>query len=175
MDGVPWYSRADCRRHQGLARYFNGFYLALIRVWQYATNYKRGENLLQKTQFTGNGMKSLRNSVDASLKKLRTEYIDILYLHWWDYTSPIEEVMNGLHNLVVQGKVLYLGISDSPSWVVSKANAYARANGKTSFVIYQGAWSILERDLERDILPMAISEVCHIPKPSIPAELTLHC
>ena len=47
-------------------------------------------------------------SVEASLKKLRTDYIDILYVHWWDYSTPIEEVMNGLHNLVAQGKVLYL-------------------------------------------------------------------
>ena len=67
--------------------------------------------------------------------------------------------MNGLHNLVVQGKVLYLGVSDTPAWVVSKANTYARLTGKTPFVIYQGAWSILERDLERDIIPMAIAEV----------------
>ena len=66
--------------------------------------------------------------------------------------------MNGLHNLVVQGKVLYLGVSDTPAWIVSKANTYARLTGKTPFVIYQGAWSIMQRDFERDILPMAIAE-----------------
>ena len=103
-------------------------------------------------------MKSLHNSVNASLKKLRTDYIDILYVHWWDYTCGIEEVVNGLHNLVVQGKVLYLGVSDTPAWVVSKANTYARLTGKTPFVIYQGAWSIMQRDFERDILPMALEE-----------------
>ena len=103
-------------------------------------------------------MKSLHNSFNASLKKLRTDYVDILYVHWWDYTCPVEEVMNGLHNLVTQGKVLYLGISDTPAWIVSKANTYARLTGKTPFVIYQGAWSIMQRDLERDILPMAIAE-----------------
>ena len=100
----------------------------------------------------------MRVSVDDSLKKLRTQYIDILYLHWWDYTTPVEEVMNSLHNLVVQGKVLYLGVSDTPAWVVAKANTYARLTGKTPFVIYQGAWSIMQRDFERDILPMALSE-----------------
>lgn len=58
--------------------------------------------------YTGNNIKSMHVSVDESLKKLRTDYIDLLYLHWWDYSTGIEEVMNGLHNLVVQGKVLYL-------------------------------------------------------------------
>ena len=67
--------------------------------------------------------------------------------------------MNGLHHLVAQGKVLYLGISDTPAWIVAKANTYARMSGKTPFVIYQGSWSILERDFEREILPMAVAEV----------------
>ena len=61
-----------------------------------------------KASFVGNSVKSLHLSVEASLKKLRTSYIDILYVHWWDYTTSIEEVMNGLHNLVAHGKVLYL-------------------------------------------------------------------
>lgn len=66
--------------------------------------------------------------------------------------------MNGLHNLITQGKVLYLGVSDTPAWIVSKANTYARMAGKTPFIIYQGAWSILDRAFEREVLPMAISE-----------------
>ncbi|GJE93480.1 aldo/keto reductase [Phanerochaete sordida] len=133
----------------------------IVLATKYTTNYKRGvphEELPQKTQYTGNNLKSMHNSVNASLKKLRTDYVDVLYVHWWDYTTGIEEVMNGLHNLVVQGKVLYLGVSDTPAWVVAKANTYARLTGKTPFVIYQGAWSIMQRDFERDILPMALSE-----------------
>ena len=66
--------------------------------------------------------------------------------------------MDGLHALVMQGKVLYLGVSDTPAWVVSKANAYARLMGKAPFVIYQGAWNIMQRDMERDIIPMCIAE-----------------
>jgi len=93
-------------------------------------------------------------SAEASLRKFKTSYIDIVYVHWWDYNTSIEEIMNGLHNLVVQGKVLYLGISDTPAWIVSRANAYARYNGKTPFVIYQGAWSVAEGDFERAIIPM---------------------
>lgn len=72
-------------------------------------------------------------SVRDSLKKLQTEWIDILYLHWWDHTTSIEEIMNSLHILVEQGKVLYLRISDTPAWIVAAANAYAAAVGKTPF------------------------------------------
>jgi len=130
----------------------------LVIATKYTTNYKRGENLAQKAQFVGNNVKSMVQSLDASLKKLRTHYVDILYLHWWDYETSIEEVVNGLHNLVVQGKVLYLGISDTPAWVVAKANTYARLTGKTPFVIYQGAWSVMLRDMEREVIPMARAE-----------------
>ncbi|CAL1707562.1 unnamed protein product [Somion occarium] len=104
--------------------------------------------------FVGNSYKSMYASLEASLKKLRTSYVDILYVHFWDYTSSIEEVMNGLHTLVGLGKVLYLGISDAPAWVVSEANRYAKDHGKTPFVIYQGRWNVTLRDLERDIIPM---------------------
>ncbi|KAG1885079.1 NADP-dependent oxidoreductase domain-containing protein [Suillus subluteus] len=131
----------------------------LVIATKYTTNYQRGNDAIrQKVSYTGNNIKSMHISVEASLKKLRTAYIDILYVHWWDWDTSVEEVMNGLHVLVQQGKVLYLGISDSPAWVVSKANQYARDHGKTPFVIYQGAWNVMLRDFERDIIPMARSE-----------------
>ncbi|KAK5656744.1 hypothetical protein OQA88_4292 [Cercophora sp. LCS_1] len=96
----------------------------------------------------------MHTSVRDSLERLETEYIDILYVHWWDYTTSIEEVMDSLHMLVQQGKVMYLGISDAPAWVVSAANVYAREQGKTQFSVYSGRWNVLSRDFERDILPM---------------------
>ncbi|KAI0922784.1 hypothetical protein AcV5_009668 [Taiwanofungus camphoratus] len=130
----------------------------MVIATKYTTNFKRAANIPMKSTFVGNNVKSMHVSVEASLKKLRTSYIDILYLHWWDWHSGVEEVMNGLHNLVAQGKVLYLGVSDTPAWLVAKANQYARMAGKTPFVIYQGAWSILQRDFERDIIPMARAE-----------------
>ncbi|EJF56113.1 Aldo/keto reductase [Dichomitus squalens LYAD-421 SS1] len=131
----------------------------IVVATKYTTNFKRhAEDIKQKVHYTGNNLKAMHISVEASLKKLRTDYIDILYVHWWDGDTSVEEVMNGLHNLVTSGKVLYLGISDTPAWIVSKANLYARLTGKTPFVIYQGAWSILQRDFERDILPMARAE-----------------
>jgi aryl-alcohol dehydrogenase-like predicted oxidoreductase len=103
----------------------------------------------------GNHKRSMMLSVRDSLRKLQTDFIDILYLHWWDHTTSIEEVMDALHILVEQGKVMYLGISDSPAWVVAAANTYARAHGKTPFSVYQGRWNVMRRDFEREILPMA--------------------
>ncbi|KAL4987247.1 NADP-dependent oxidoreductase domain-containing protein [Aspergillus falconensis] len=104
----------------------------------------------------GNHKRSLHMSVRDSLKKLQTDWIDILYVHWWDYTTSIEELMDSLQIMVEQGKVLYLGISDAPAWVVSAANTYARAHGKTTFSVYQGRWNVMLRDFERDIIPMAL-------------------
>ncbi|KAI0354911.1 aryl-alcohol dehydrogenase [Trametes cingulata] len=131
----------------------------LIIATKYTSPFKlHDKDIKQKSTYIGNNLKSLHLSVEASLKKLRTSYIDILYVHWWDYVTSVEEVMNGLHNLVVAGKVLYLGISDTPAWIVSRANMYARLAGKTPFVIYQGAWSVLQRDFEREIIPMARAE-----------------
>ena len=123
---------------------------------KYSGNFTRGDPAIKhRPLLVGNSIRSLHVSVKASLKKLRTDYIDLLYVHWWDYETSIEEVMRGLHQLVQQGKVLYLGISDTPAWVVSQANQYARDHALTPFVIYQGAWNILDRSFEREIIPMA--------------------
>ncbi|KAL8849998.1 MAG: hypothetical protein Q9221_005015 [Calogaya cf. arnoldii] len=107
---------------------------------------------------TGNGTKSLNLSLEASLKKLQTHYIDIMFVHWWDFTTSIPELMHSLNTVCDQGKVLYLGISDTPAWVVSKANEYARGKGLRQFVVYEGRWSAADRDFERDILSMCAAE-----------------
>ncbi|PAV22723.1 arylalcohol dehydrogenase [Pyrrhoderma noxium] len=127
----------------------------LVIATKYTTVYKRGDAIKIKANYSGNNAKSLKVSIEASLKKLRTHYIDILYVHWWDFNTSVEEVMNQLHHLVASGQVLYLGISDAPAWVVATANQYARDHGKTPFVIYQGAWNVMDRSFERDIIPMA--------------------
>ncbi|KAJ4000239.1 NADP-dependent oxidoreductase domain-containing protein [Lentinula boryana] len=128
----------------------------LVIATKYSIDFKIGDkSIQQRINYIGNNAKSLHISVEASLKKLRTSYIDILYLHFWDFDTSVEEVMDSLHNLVVSGKVIYLGISDTPAWIVSQANQYAKDHGKTPFVIYQGKWSILDRSFERDIIPMA--------------------
>lgn len=123
---------------------------------KYTTQYRGYELGKGKVvNYSGNHKKSLALSVRDSLRKLQTDYIDLLYLHWWDWTTSIEEIMDSLHMLVQQGKVLYLGISDTPAWIVAAANTYARAHGKTPFSVYQGRWNVLMRDFERDIIPMA--------------------
>lgn len=122
------------------------------------TAYKGYSGEFNHSAFGGNSAKSLRTSVDASLRKLKTEYIDILYIHWWDFTTSIPELMLSLNDLVHQGKVLYLGVSDTPAWVVSKANEYARGHGLRQFVVYQGRWSAADRDFEREILGMCAAE-----------------
>jgi aryl-alcohol dehydrogenase-like predicted oxidoreductase len=128
----------------------------LVLATKFTTPYRSHELGKGKTvNYSGNHKRSIYMSVRDSLKKLQTEWIDILYLHWWDYTTSIEEIMDALHMLVEQGKVLYLGISDSPAWIVAAANTYARAHGKTPFCIYQGRWNVLHRDMEREIIPMA--------------------
>ncbi|KAJ4255130.1 Putative aryl-alcohol dehydrogenase AAD14 [Fusarium falciforme] len=105
--------------------------------------------------YSGNHKKSMFLSLQASLEKLQTTYVDLLFVHMWDFSTSVEEVMDALHVLVQQSKVLYLGISDTPAWVVAAANTYARAHGKTPFSVYQGRWNIMRRDFERDIIPMA--------------------
>ncbi|KAJ6560366.1 aryl-alcohol dehydrogenase [Mycena capillaripes] len=118
----------------------------------------RDDTVKQKNMYMGNNAKSLKLSVEESLRRLRTTYIDILYVHYWDLHTSVEEMMDSLHNLVVAGKVLYLGISDTPAWFVVKANDYAKANGKTPFVVYQAPYSVTEREIEREILPMCRHE-----------------
>ncbi|KAL4266186.1 NADP-dependent oxidoreductase domain superfamily protein [Pleurotus pulmonarius] len=131
----------------------------LVISTKYTAFYKRADpNVTIGVNYLGNNVKSMSVSLDDSLKKLRTTYVDIFYVHWWDYDTSIPELMNGLHNLVTQGKVLYLGASDTPAWVVAKANQYARDHGKTPFSIYQGAWNVMDRTFERDIIPMARDE-----------------
>ena len=116
------------------------------------------KDVVIQSNFTGLGAKSLLTSIRQSLKNLQTDYIDILYVHWWDHKTSIPEVMHYLNDLVTSGKVLYLAVSDTPAWVVSKANQYARDHGLRQFVLYQGLWNASTRDFERDILPMCLDE-----------------
>lgn len=127
----------------------------MVIATKYTTPYMIHElGKAKSVNYCGNHKRSLHMSVRDSLKKLQTDWIDILYVHWWEYTTTVEEVMDSLHALVEQGKVLYLGVSDTPAWVVAKANQYARDHGKTSFVIYQGLWNCMQRDFEREIIPL---------------------
>ena len=103
----------------------------------------------------GNHRKSMKQSVEASLKRLQTDYIDLYWVHIWDQITPVEEVMRGLDDLVRQGKVLYVGVSDAPAWWIAQANTLASLRGWSSFVGLQIEYSLLERTVERELIPMA--------------------
>jgi aryl-alcohol dehydrogenase-like predicted oxidoreductase len=110
---------------------------------------------LNDPNFAGNHRKNMMRSVEASLKRLNTDFVDILWLHAWDFLTPVEEVLKGLDDLIRSGKVHYIGISDTPAWVVSRANAIAELRGWTQFIGLQVEYSLLQRTPERDLLPMA--------------------
>jgi aryl-alcohol dehydrogenase-like predicted oxidoreductase len=103
----------------------------------------------------GNHRKSMMQAVEGSLRRLRTDYIDLYWLHQWDGTTSVEEVMRALDDLVRTGKVLYLGISDTPAWIVARGNTLAELRGWTPFVGLQVEYSLIERTVERELIPMA--------------------
>ncbi|RZU13990.1 aryl-alcohol dehydrogenase-like predicted oxidoreductase [Kribbella rubisoli] len=105
----------------------------------------------------GNHRKNLRASLETSLRRLRTDYLDVYWVHMWDQHTPLEETMRALDDAVQAGKVLYVGISDAPAWVVSRANTLAEWRGWSPFVGLQVPYSLLQRDIERELLPMAES------------------
>jgi aryl-alcohol dehydrogenase-like predicted oxidoreductase len=104
---------------------------------------------------SGNHRKNMIESLEGSLKRLKTDYIDLFWLHAWDFMTPVEEIMRAFDDLVRQGKVLYIGISDAPAWIVSQANTMAHFQGWTPFVALQIEYNLLQRTPERDLLPMA--------------------
>jgi aryl-alcohol dehydrogenase-like predicted oxidoreductase len=103
----------------------------------------------------GNHRKSMMQALEASLDRLRTDYIDLYWVHIWDQITPVEEVMRGLDDLVRQGKVLYVGISDAPAWWIAQANTLAQLRGWSPFVGLQIEYSLIERTVERELVPVA--------------------
>ena len=99
---------------------------------------------------SGNHRKNLTQSLDASLKRLDVDYIDLYWVHAWDYTTPVDEVIRALDDAVRAGKILYIGLSDAPAWVASRANTLAELRGWTPFVTLQLEYSLLERGIERE-------------------------
>jgi aryl-alcohol dehydrogenase-like predicted oxidoreductase len=103
----------------------------------------------------GNSRKSMVRSVEASLSRLQTDYVDLLYLHLWDGHTPVEEVLRAMDDLVRAGKVLYLGISDIPAWEVARMQAIAELRGWSPLIALQIPYNLVERTVERDLIPMA--------------------
>ena len=103
----------------------------------------------------GNHRKNMMQSIDESLKRLDTDYIDLFYLHAWDFTTSVEEILRGLDDLVSRGKVLYVGMSNVPAWQISRMQAIADLRGWSPLVALQLAYNLIDRSAERDLIPMA--------------------
>jgi len=103
----------------------------------------------------GNHRKSMVASVEESLRRLKSDYIDLLYLHQWDALTPVEEILRAMDDLVRQGKVLYLGLSDIPAWQVARMQAVADLRGWSPFIALQTEYNLVERTSERDLIPMS--------------------
>ncbi|MCB1623014.1 MAG: aldo/keto reductase [Pseudomonadales bacterium] len=102
----------------------------------------------------GNHRKNMRESVDASLRRLGTDYIDLYWLHMWEFRTPVAEVMRALDDLVCAGKVLYVAVSDTPAWKITEANTLATCRGWTSFIAMQAEYHLIDRTAERELVPM---------------------
>jgi len=105
--------------------------------------------------FSGNHRKNLIRSVEGSLKRLSTDYIDLLWLHAWDFTTSSDELMRSLDDLIRSGKVHYIGISNTPAWVIAQSNTLAELRGWNKFAAVQVEYNLLERTAERELIPMA--------------------
>lgn len=118
---------------------------------KYSINFQPGQNV----NAGGNQRKSMRLSVESSLKRLRTDYLDLFWLHSWEGRTPLDEIMRGLDDLVISGKVLHVAVSDTPAWIISQANMMADLRGWSPFIALQLEYNLLERTPERDLVPMA--------------------
>ena len=119
-----------------------------------ATKYTLKDNITNPNA-SGNNRKNMMRSVEESLKRLKTDFIDLLYLHIWDNITPIDEVLRAMDDLIKQGKVNYAAISDTPAWVVARGNTLAELMGWSQFVALQVEYSLLARTPERELIPMA--------------------
>ncbi len=122
----------------------------LVLATKYTLNMRPGD-----PNGGGNHRKSMIQSLEASLKRLKTDYIDLYWVHMWDQLTPIDEVMRGLDDLIRSGKVLYIGISDMPAWMIAKANTLAELKSWTPFIGLQIEYSLIERTIEREFIALA--------------------
>jgi aryl-alcohol dehydrogenase-like predicted oxidoreductase len=133
-----------------LGEFMNGHRQSVVLATKY-TNAAPGTD----PNAAGNHRKNMMQAVEASLQRLKTDYIDLYWVHIWDQITPVEEVMRGLDDLVRQGKVLYVGVSDAPAWWIAQANTLAHLRGWSPFIGLQIEYSLIERTVERELIPMA--------------------
>ena len=141
--------------NQGLAETYIGEFIEPIRE-QIVLSTKFGLSMRPgDINSNGNHRKNIFESVEKSLKRLNTDYIDILWVHMYDGITPVEEMMRALDDLVRMGKVHYLGISNAPAWFIAHANTLAEKNNWTSFVAMQLPYNLVQRDIEREYIDLA--------------------
>ena len=104
------------------------------------------------------GQQHIQNMIDGSLKRMGLDYIDLYIYHMWDFHTPIEEITEGLHNVIQAGKARYIGISNCFAWQIAKANEIAKANGWEQFVSVQGHYNLIFREEEREMARYCRSE-----------------
>jgi aryl-alcohol dehydrogenase-like predicted oxidoreductase len=104
---------------------------------------------------SGNHRKNMVRSVEDSLERMKTDYIDLYYLHMWDFRTPADEILRAFDDLVRAGKILYIGLSDTPAWQASRMQAIAELRGWSQFCALQISYSLTERTVEREMIPMA--------------------
>jgi aryl-alcohol dehydrogenase-like predicted oxidoreductase len=148
IDTANQYTNGTSERLVG--EFANGLRERLVIATKYTLSTRPGD-----PNSGGNHRKNMVQSVEASLRRLNTDYIDLYYLHAWDGTTPVDEVMRAMDDLVRAGKVLYVGISDAPAWQVARMQTMADLRGWSPLVALQIEYSLIERTVERDLIPMA--------------------
>jgi aryl-alcohol dehydrogenase-like predicted oxidoreductase len=138
----------------GLSEQYVGEFIASDRD-HFVVGTKYSSSLDGDVSKAGNSRKNMMRSVETSLRRLSTDHIDLLWLHTWDATTPIDEILRGLDDLVRAGKVLYIGISDAPAWQISRGSMLADLRGWSPIVAIQVKYNLVDRTAERDLLPMA--------------------
>ncbi|MGV9363460.1 aldo/keto reductase [Amycolatopsis sp. NPDC003731] len=148
VDTAPTYTGGSSERLLG--EFARDRRESLVLATKYSTLRRPGD-----PNSGGPHRKSLFASVEASLRQLGTDYLDLLFLHVWDFTTPVEEILRGLDDLVRRGTVRYVAMSNVPAWEVSRMQAIADLRGWSPLIALQVEYSLIRRDAERDLIPMA--------------------
>ncbi|HMN46876.1 MAG TPA: aldo/keto reductase [Povalibacter sp.] len=149
IDTANFYASGDSERT--LAGLVRGRRNRFVIATKYSLTMRPGD-----PNASGNHRKNMMQSVEDSLQRLGTDYIDLLYLHVWDSRTPVEEILRAFDDLVRAGKVLYVGVSDLPAWQASRMQAIAELRGWSPLVALQIPYSLIERTVERELMPMAL-------------------
>jgi aryl-alcohol dehydrogenase-like predicted oxidoreductase len=152
--GGNFIDTANVYQNGSSEKYIGEFIAAEREKFILATKYTLSTNP-DDPNASGSHRKNLVHAVNASLKRLGTSFLDLLWVHVWDAMTPVEELMRSLDDLVRSEKVLYVGISDAPAWFISQANTLAELRGWSPFISIQIMYNLVERTPERELLPMA--------------------